>query len=104
MVVYRATPAGVSRACASATPRIPDIRCRRRRRAADPALHAAFFALLYDQDLNTPISVFAQDDAGNRRTRAARAKVFARTFRRSRIEMSTAFLQRVVPAILREHA
>ena len=32
---------------------------------ADPAVRVAVFALLYDQDLNTPISVFATDAAGN---------------------------------------
>ena len=31
----------------------------------DPALRIAFFALRYDQDLNTPIRLFARDEAGN---------------------------------------
>ena len=31
----------------------------------DPALRVAFFALLWDQDLNTPITVFARDAVGN---------------------------------------
>jgi len=35
---------------------------------ADPTLHLAFFALLHDQDLKTPIAVFARDEAGNEAT------------------------------------
>jgi murein DD-endopeptidase MepM/ murein hydrolase activator NlpD len=100
MVVFRATPAGVQ-----AGVRVGDVTYASYPLAgagvkADPALSAAFFALLYDQDLNTPISVFAMDDAGNQATAPLDAKVFAKRFRRSRIEVSPQFLQRVVPAIL----
>ena len=49
----------------------------------------ALFALLYDQDLNTPISVFATDDAGNQATAPLDCKAFPKIFRRSRIEVST---------------
>ena len=31
----------------------------------DPAVRIAFFALRYDQDVNTPMRVFARDEAGN---------------------------------------
>jgi murein DD-endopeptidase MepM/ murein hydrolase activator NlpD len=68
--------------------------------AADPSLKIAFFALLFDQDLGTPMQVFAMDEAGNRATAPLDAKVFAKPFRRSRIDLPQAFLQRVVPAIL----
>jgi murein DD-endopeptidase MepM/ murein hydrolase activator NlpD len=100
MVVFRATPAGVRSGV-----RVGDLTYAGYPLAgtgakADPALSAAFFALLYDQDLNTPISVFAIDDAGNQATAPLDAKVFAKRFRRSRIEVSPQFLQRVVPAIL----
>jgi hypothetical protein len=67
---------------------------------ADPAVRVAFFALRYDQPLETPIRLFARDEAGN----AARADFDHRTFpkptRRSRIDLDDAFLERVVPAIL----
>ena len=46
------------------------------------------------------MSVFARDEAGNQATAPLDAKVFAKPFRRSRIEVSPQFLQRVVPAIL----
>ena len=32
---------------------------------ADPSTKIAFFALLHDQDLHTPIAAFARDEAGN---------------------------------------
>jgi murein DD-endopeptidase MepM/ murein hydrolase activator NlpD len=100
MVVFRATPAGVQ-----AGVRVGDVTYASYPLAgagvkADPSLSAAFFALLYDQDLNTPISIFAIDDAGNQATAPLDAKVFARRFRRSRIDVPPQFLQRVVPAIL----
>jgi len=68
--------------------------------AADPALHVAFFALLHDQDLKTPIAVFARDEAGNEATAPFVDDVFEKPFRRSRIALDDKFLQRVVPEIL----
>jgi murein DD-endopeptidase MepM/ murein hydrolase activator NlpD len=68
----------------------------------DPSLKVAFFALLHDQDLNTPISLFARDEAGNTARGDFEYRPFPRTFRKSRIELPDAFLNRVVPAIL-EH-
>ncbi len=69
----------------------------------DPGLKVAFFALLYDQDLKTPINLVARDEAGNQAHASFDYLVFPKTFIRSRIELSDAFLQRVVPEIL-EHA
>jgi len=66
----------------------------------DPAVRVAFFALLHDQPLDTPIRLYARDEAGN----SARADFDYRTFpkpsKRSRIELDDRFLGRVVPAIL----
>lgn len=69
----------------------------------DPALKVAFFALLHDQDLNTPVSLFARDEAGNTARADFEHRVFPRSMRRSRIELPDAFINRVVPPIL-EHA
>jgi murein DD-endopeptidase MepM/ murein hydrolase activator NlpD len=69
----------------------------------DPDLKVAFFALLHDQDLNTPIAAFARDEAGNESTAAFVDRVFPKPFRRSRIELDDRFIQRVVPEIL-QHA
>jgi murein DD-endopeptidase MepM/ murein hydrolase activator NlpD len=70
--------------------------------AADPGLRVAFFALLFDQDLNTPIRLFARDDAGNEGHATFDYKPFTKAFKRSKIELNDGFLQRVVPEIL-EH-
>jgi murein DD-endopeptidase MepM/ murein hydrolase activator NlpD len=67
---------------------------------ADPSLKVAFFALSHDQDLNTRMELFAVDQAGNERRVPFDHQVFPKPFRRSRIEIDDAFLERVVPAIL----
>jgi murein DD-endopeptidase MepM/ murein hydrolase activator NlpD len=66
---------------------------------ADPSVRVAFFVLNYDQDLNTPVSVFARDPAGNEATGAVDRRQFPKPFAKSRIEVDDRFLQRVVPAI-----
>jgi murein DD-endopeptidase MepM/ murein hydrolase activator NlpD len=67
---------------------------------ADPSLRVAFFALTWDQDLNTPISVFARDEAGNEGTGNFDYRVFPKPFRKSNIPIDDNFLNKVVPAIL----
>jgi murein DD-endopeptidase MepM/ murein hydrolase activator NlpD len=69
-------------------------------RISDPALRVAFFSLLHDQDLNTPIRLFARDDAGNTARADFDYRVFPKPFKRSRIPLDDRFLDRVVPAIL----
>jgi murein DD-endopeptidase MepM/ murein hydrolase activator NlpD len=105
MVVYRATPPDVTSGVlvgdieypghpASGAAAIEGVKID------DPAMRIAFFALRYDQDLNTPIRLFARDEAGN----AARAdfdfRTFPKPFRKSTIGLDDRFLERVVPAIL----
>jgi murein DD-endopeptidase MepM/ murein hydrolase activator NlpD len=70
---------------------------------ADPALRVAFFALLYDQDLNAPIAIFAVDDAGNQATLTFVDNVFEKPFKRSNIQIDDRFMNRVVPEII-EHS
>jgi murein DD-endopeptidase MepM/ murein hydrolase activator NlpD len=65
----------------------------------DAATRVAFFALGYDQDVNTPVSVFAKDPATNEATSAVDRKQFPKPFMKSRIEIDDRFLGRVVPAI-----
>jgi murein DD-endopeptidase MepM/ murein hydrolase activator NlpD len=67
---------------------------------SDPALRVAFFALLWDQDLNTPIALYARDSFGNESTAPFDKRVFAKSFRNSRITIDDNFLSRVVPSIL----
>jgi murein DD-endopeptidase MepM/ murein hydrolase activator NlpD len=105
MIVYRVTPEDVESGvmvgdveyrgfAAAGANDVPGIKI------GDPALRVAFFALLHDQDLKTPMRLFARDEAGN----AARAdfdfRAFPKPFKRSRIQLDEKFLERVVPAIL----
>jgi len=67
---------------------------------ADPEIKVAFFALLYDQDQEAPISVVASDQAGNAVSVPLEHRAFAKPFKRSRIELTDSFLARVVPPIV----
>ena len=82
-----------SRASASAT---SSTRASPRPAPASPGrirrCKVAFFALLYDQDLNTPIAAFARDEAGNEAKATFVDNVFAKPFKRSRIELDDPFL------------
>jgi murein DD-endopeptidase MepM/ murein hydrolase activator NlpD len=67
---------------------------------ADPTLRVAFFALTWDQELNTPISVFARDEAGNEGTGNFDYRVFPKPFRKSNIQIDDNFLNKAIPGIL----
>jgi murein DD-endopeptidase MepM/ murein hydrolase activator NlpD len=67
---------------------------------ASPELHVAFFALLWNQDPSTQISLFARDDYGNESRATFDYKVIPKKFRQSRIPLDDRFLGKVVPAIL----
>jgi murein DD-endopeptidase MepM/ murein hydrolase activator NlpD len=67
---------------------------------ADPAVRLAFFALRYDQDLNTPIHLYARDEAGNTGRADFDYRAFPKPFKHSTIPLDDTFLNRVVPAIL----
>lgn len=97
-VVFRATPSDVTagvRVGNVSFPAFPGSSVG----IQDPASRIAFFVLGYDQELNTPISVFARDVAGNEVTSQVERRQFPRPFAKSRIEVDDGFLQRVVPAI-----
>jgi len=68
--------------------------------ATDETLRMAFFALLYDQDLGTPVELYAKDLAGNETSASFDHRMFPKPFRRSRITLNERFLQTVVPAIV----
>lgn len=67
---------------------------------ADPGLRVAFFALLWDQPVDTPISLYARDEVGNESRASFDYRVFPKSFRKSRITIDDRFLQKVVPDIL----
>jgi murein DD-endopeptidase MepM/ murein hydrolase activator NlpD len=96
MVVYRVTPPD-----AESGVRVGDREYRGfPAGGADAALRVAFFALLWDQDLNTGITVFARDTVGNEGSGSFDFRVFPKQFRKSTINLDDRFLARVVPPIL----
>jgi murein DD-endopeptidase MepM/ murein hydrolase activator NlpD len=104
MIVYRATPADVESGVQVGDLRYPGYPAAGAKiegvNITDAAVKVAFFALRFDQDVNTPMFAYARDEAGN----SARAEfdhlTFPKPFKRSRIELDDRFLDRVVPAIL----
>jgi murein DD-endopeptidase MepM/ murein hydrolase activator NlpD len=105
MAVYRATPADVTSGVLVGNieyPGYPAAGASTVEGAAlnDPALRIAFFALRYDQDLNTPIRLFARDEAGNTARADFDHTTFPKPFKTSKIPLDDRFLDRVVPAIL----
>jgi murein DD-endopeptidase MepM/ murein hydrolase activator NlpD len=65
----------------------------------DPALRVGFFALRHDQDINTRITAYARDVAGNEATTPVEHQPFVRKFVQSKIPIDQRFLDKVVPAI-----
>lgn len=104
MVVYTATPAGVESGVLVGDLEYPGYPAAGAKveglNVADPNARVAFFALRYDQDLDTPIRLFARDEAGNTARADFDHRVFPKPFKKSRIELDDTFLDRVVPAIL----
>jgi murein DD-endopeptidase MepM/ murein hydrolase activator NlpD len=101
MVVYRATPPDVQSGVMVGDNFYPGFPASGAGVPGnDASLKVAFFALLHDQDFNTPIGLLARDDAGNEARASFDYKVFPKKFTRGRIELNDAFLQRVVPEIL----
>jgi hypothetical protein len=98
-VVYRAAPDDVQSGVRVGSIEYTGYPARAVGITSDPALRVAFFALLFDQDLNTPIQVFARDPAGNETLVPFEYKVFPKPFSKSRIELDDRFIGRVVPSI-----
>jgi len=97
-VVYRATPADVEsgvRVGDRTYPGFPGSAVG----INDPAVHVAFFALAYDQDLKTPISVYARDPAGNIAVSAVDHMPFSKPFSKSTIPIDS-WVARVVAPII----
>jgi murein DD-endopeptidase MepM/ murein hydrolase activator NlpD len=97
MVVYRATPPDVQSGVRVGNVEYTGFPL------SSTELRAAFFALLWDQDLNAPIAAFARDEAGNESKATFVDNAFEKPQRKSRIEIDDKFLNRVVPEIA-EHA
>jgi hypothetical protein len=98
-VVYRATPADVESGVRVGNQTYPGFPASGAGIQADDTMRVAFFALTHDQDLNTPISLYARDPAGNEAETPLDHEAFPKRFSRSRITIDDRFLARVVPAI-----
>lgn len=98
-VVYRATPADVESGVRVGDKEYRGYPASGAGLTADPAMRVAFFALLWDQPANTPMTVFARDAAGNQATVPLDHMVFPKTYQKSRIQIDDRFIGRVVPAI-----
>lgn len=98
-VVYRATPADVDSGVRVGTKQYRGFPASGVGITGDPALRVAFFALLFDQDVNAPIQVFARDPAGNEAVSPLDHTVFPKPYAQSRITIDDRFLGKVVPAI-----
>ena len=104
MVVYRATPPDVMSGVRVGNVEYPGFPAAGAGAAGGSAdLKVAFFALLWNQDLHTPINAFARDEAGNESKASFVDDVFEKPQKKSRIELDDKFLDRVVPEIA-EHA
>jgi murein DD-endopeptidase MepM/ murein hydrolase activator NlpD len=106
MIVYRASPAD-----ASSGVRVGDIeypgfpiagaKIEGLVTDGDPStLRVAFFALRYDQNVNTPMKLFSRDVTGEEATSDFDHLTFTKPFKKSTIPLEDKFLDRVVPAIL----
>jgi murein DD-endopeptidase MepM/ murein hydrolase activator NlpD len=98
-VVYRATPPDVESGVRVGDQTYAGFPASGAGIQGDDSMRVAFFALLYDQDLNTPIEVYARDPAGNQVVAALDHRVFPKPFGRSRIVIDDKFLQHVVPQV-----
>jgi murein DD-endopeptidase MepM/ murein hydrolase activator NlpD len=104
MVVYKATPADITSGVRVGEVEYPGFAAAGAGvEGADPSMKVAFFALLYDQPLNTPIEAFARDEAGNQAKATFIDNAFEKPFKKSRIEIDDKFINRVVPDII-EHS
>jgi murein DD-endopeptidase MepM/ murein hydrolase activator NlpD len=103
-VVYRATPEDVTSGVVVGDVEYPGFPAAQAGLPGatinDPAVRVAFFALRHDQDLATPIRLFARDEAGNTARADFDFRVFPKPFKKSRIDVDERLLTTVVPTIL----
>jgi murein DD-endopeptidase MepM/ murein hydrolase activator NlpD len=104
MVVYRVSPADAESGVVVGDIEYPGYPASGARPAgvtiADPAVRIAFFAVLYDQPVTTPIRLIARDEAGNEASAPFDTRTFQKPARESRIGLDDRLIERVVPAIL----
>jgi len=103
MIVYRATPADVESGVQVGDLTYPGYPASGAKiegvHITDPNVKVAFFALRWDQDVNTPMHAYAKDEAGN----TARAEfdhlAFPKPFKKSTIPITDTFINKALPWI-----
>ena len=100
MIVYRVTPPDAQSGVKVGDFTYPGFAADGAGIHGEPSLKVAFFALLYNQPVNTPMELYAKDEAGNEARAQFDHQVFPKKFKSSRIQLDDGFLGRVVPAIL----
>ena len=100
LVVYTVTPPDAESGVRVGDREYPGYPAAGAVEGAGDNLRLALFALEHDQDLNTPIELYARDAAGNGSSAQFDHRRFPRSFRRSRVAVSDGFLRRVVPPIV----
>jgi murein DD-endopeptidase MepM/ murein hydrolase activator NlpD len=103
LIVYRATPADVESGVQVGDLTYPGYPASGANidgvHFSDPAVRVAFFALRWDQDVNTEMHLYAKDEAGN----TARAEfdhlAFPKPFKKSTIPISDTFINKALPWI-----
>lgn len=70
---------------------------------AERSARVALLALPYDYAAGTPMTITAQDEAGNTATRGIPGELKPRAFPRGTIKITDAFLQAKVPELLPQH-
>jgi murein DD-endopeptidase MepM/ murein hydrolase activator NlpD len=103
MVVYRVKPADISSGVTVGDREYPGFPASGASfgdiHITDPSLRVAFFSLLWDEPTSTHISLYARDEAGNTAKSELDYKAFPKLPKKSTIDLTDAFLERVVPAI-----
>ena len=102
LVVYRASPPDVESGVQVGELRYPGFPASAAGVPGDPDQKVAFFALLYNQPTDTPISLYAKDVAGNEAHAEFDHRVFPKAFRHSSIPLDDPYLRRVVLPILEQ--
>ena len=104
LVVYRVTPGDIESGVVVGDIEYPGFPAAgttaEEVRITDPAVRVAFFALRHDQEIDTPIRLYARDEAGNSARADFDHRIFPKPAKQSRIELDDRFLERVVPSIL----
>ena len=98
-VVYRASPPDVESGVRVGDLTYPGFPAAGAGIKGDENLRVAFFALLHDQDPGVPMTLYARDPSGIEAVAALDHRVFPKPFAHSKIDITDAFMQRVVPAI-----